>query len=92
LIGFKYVESIDDVKLVENNDYSKNVIAGSSKHLYLEVLTKNDDDGDINMHTLEKSGKWEPICHILLVKCTNIVCKCIKYLQIYNLLLKIMRM
>ncbi|KAL4088851.1 hypothetical protein QTP88_023935 [Uroleucon formosanum] len=49
-------ESIDDVKLVENNDYSKNVVAGSSKHLCLEVLTKNDD-GDINMHMLEKSGK-----------------------------------
>jgi len=56
MIGFKYVESIDDVKLVENNDYPKNVIAGSSKHLCLEVLTKNND-GDINMHTLEKSGK-----------------------------------
>ncbi|KAL4147861.1 hypothetical protein QTP88_002198 [Uroleucon formosanum] len=60
-IHYKYQiekpESIDDVKLVENNDYSKNVNAGSSKHLCLEVLTKNDDDGDINMHTLEKSGK-----------------------------------
>lgn len=56
MIGFKYVESIDDVKLVENNDYSKKVIDGSIKHLCLELLTKNDD-GDINMHTLEKSGK-----------------------------------
>lgn len=56
LIGFKYIASIDDVKLVENNDFSENVIAESSKHLCLEVLTKNDDD-DINMHTLEKSGK-----------------------------------
>lgn len=56
MIGFKYVASIDDVKLVENNDYSKNVVSGSSKHLCLEVLTKNDD-GDINMQMLEKSGK-----------------------------------
>lgn len=53
---FKYAASIDDVKLFENNDYPKNVIAGSIKHLCLEVLTRNDD-GDIIMHTLEKSGK-----------------------------------
>lgn len=56
MIGFKYIARIDDVKLDENNDYSKNVIAGSSKHLCTDVLTK-DDDGDINMHTLEISGK-----------------------------------
>lgn len=55
-LGFKYIALIDDVKLDENNDYSKNVIARSSKHLCTDVLSK-DDDGDINMHTLEKSGK-----------------------------------
>lgn len=90
MIGFKYVASIENIKLVENNDYSEKVFATSSKHLCTDVLTK-DDDGDINMHMLGKSGWLEPIFHILLVKWTNVMYKYVKYLQIYDLLLKIMR-